>query len=109
MWLLDSAQVNRVVNPAYLIAVMIFGIAMLLFAWEIGNKNAVRLYLVSIPIWLFIEGGSLLAGIRVYDGPVAFVLFVVAFMEDPAWVCFAYLGAERFYKWRWGDDEKKHT
>ncbi len=98
-WLMASAEVSRTINGAYMIVVSVIAMSVLAFAIYTRDRNAVRLYLLSIPIWLFIEGlGLFIWGIREYTSQVGLTYFVVAVMEDPGWVTLSYMVAWRVFE-----------
>jgi hypothetical protein len=96
-WLIGPAEVSRTVNGTYMVVVTAISLSVLVLAWRTRDRNSVRLYLLSIPIWLFIEGFGLVSGMREYTDqwPLAYV--VVAVMEDPGWVTLAYMVAWRLF------------
>ncbi|MCK4969522.1 MAG: hypothetical protein KAS77_03310 [Thermoplasmata archaeon] len=96
-WLMESAEVSRTINGAYMIVVSAISISVLLFAIYTKDRNAVRLYVLSIPIWLFIEGIGLVWGVRDYSPQTGLTYFVVAVMEDPGWVTLSYIVAWRLF------------
>ncbi|MCK5252637.1 MAG: hypothetical protein KAQ96_06795 [Thermoplasmata archaeon] len=98
-WLMESAEVSRTINGAYMIVVSAIALSVLAFAFYTKDRNAVRLYILSIPIWLFIEGfGLFVWGIREYSSQVGLTYFVVAVMEDPGWVTLSYMVAWRVFE-----------
>ena len=98
-WLMTSAEVSRTINGGYMIVVSVIAMSVLAFAIYTRDRNAVRLYLLSIPIWLFIEGLGLFSwGIREYSSQVGLTYFVVAVMEDPGWVTLSYMVAWRVFE-----------
>ena len=98
-WLMTSAEVSRTINGGYMIVVSVIAMSVLAFAIYTRDRNAVRLYLLSIPIWLFIEGlGLFIWGIREYSSQVGLTYFVVAVMEDPGWVTLSYIVAWRLFE-----------
>ena len=100
-WLMDPAEVSRTINGAYMIVVCAIALSVLLFAWYSRDRNAVRLYLLSIPIWLFIEGlGLFIWGIREYSDQLFTTYIVVAVFEDPGWVTLSYMVAWRLFERR---------
>ena len=100
-WLMTSAEVSRTINGAYMIVVSAIALSVLAFAFYTRDRNAVRLYILSIPIWLFIEGlGLFIWGIREYSSQVGLTYFVVAVMEDPGWVTLSYMVAWRLFERR---------
>ena len=100
-WLMESAEVSRTINGAYMIVVSAIALSVLAYAIWTRDRNAVRLYVLSIPIWLFIEGlGLFVWGIREYSSQTGLTYFVVAVMEDPGWVTLSYLVAWRLFE-RW--------
>ncbi len=96
-WLMESAEVSRTINGWYMLMVSAISLSVLFFAWYTKDRNAVRLYILSIPIWLFIEGIGLVWGIREYSTNVGLTYFVVAVMEDPGWVTLSYIVAWRLF------------
>ncbi|UCH89372.1 MAG: hypothetical protein JSV49_01625 [Thermoplasmata archaeon] len=95
-WLKEPAYVERVVNNLYFIIVTIIALAVLVYAIKTRNKNAIKLFLFSMIVWPAIEGLVWGMGIRFYDSASPQMVFiVVAFMEDPGWVCLAYMVAEK--------------
>ncbi|NIP34275.1 MAG: hypothetical protein GWN18_05035, partial [Thermoplasmata archaeon] len=100
-WLMTSAEVSRTINGAYMVVVSAIALSVLAFAFYTRDRNAVRLYILSIPIWLFIEGlGLFIWGIREYSSQVGLTYFVVAVMEDPGWVTLSYMVAWRLFERR---------
>ena len=97
-WLVDPAEVSRTINGAYMIIVSAISLTVLYLAWRTKDRNAIRLYLLSIPIWLAIEGFGLVQGWREYTDQVPLVYFVVAVMEDPGWVTLGYMVAWRLFE-----------
>ena len=98
-WLTEPAYVQRVVNNAYFIIVTIIALSVLAYAIKTKNKNAINLFLFSMIVWPLIEGLVWGMGIRFYDSASPQMVFiVVAFMEDPGWVCLAYMVSEVMYK-----------
>jgi hypothetical protein len=98
-WLREPAYVERVVNNLYFIIVTAIALAVLAYAIRTKNKNAINLFLFSMIVWPLIEGFVWGIGIRFYDSSApGMVFFVVAFMEDPGWVCLAYMAAEVLFK-----------
>ena len=98
-WLMGSAEVSRTINGTYMIVVSAIALSVLAFAFYTKDRNAVRLYILSIPIWLFIEGfGLFVWGIREYSSQVGLTYFVVAVMEDPGWVTLSYIVAWRVFE-----------
>ena len=98
-WLVGSAEVSRTINGTYMIVVSAIALSVLAFAIYSKDRNAVRLYILSIPIWLFIEGfGLFVWGIREYSSQVGLTYFVVAVMEDPGWVTLSYIVAWRVFE-----------
>lgn len=96
-WLMESAEVSRTINGWYMLIVSAISLSVLFFAWYTKDRNAVRLYILSIPIWLFIEGIGLVWGIREYSTNVGLTYLVVAVMEDPGWVTLSYMVAWRLF------------
>jgi hypothetical protein len=96
-WLMGSAEVSRTVNGWYMLVVTAISLGVLFLAWYTRDRNALRLYVLSIPIWLFIEGIGLVWGVREYSDQVGLTYFVVAVMEDPGWVTLSYMVAWRLF------------
>ena len=96
-WLMESAEVSRTINGWYMLAVSAISLTVLFLAWYTKDRNAVRRYILSIPIWLFIEGIGLVWGVREYSQNVGLTYFVVAVMEDPGWVTLSYMVAWRMF------------
>ena len=98
-WLMTSAEVSRTINGAYMIVVCAIAVSVLAFAFWSRDRNAVRLYLLSIPIWLAIEGfGVFVWGIREYSDQLWTTYVVVAVFEDPGWVTLSYMVAWRAFQ-----------
>ena len=97
-WLGESAEVSRTINGTYMIIVSAISLTVLYLAWRTKDRNAIRLYLLSIPVWLAIEGLGLVQGWREYTDQVPLVYFVVAVMEDPGWVTLGYMVAWRLFE-----------
>ena len=99
-WLVEPAEVARTINGAYMIVVTVISLSVLFMAWWTKDRNALRLYILSIPIWLLIEGFGLVTGMREYTAQTGLVYFVVAVMEDPGWVTLGYMVAWRLFERR---------
>ena len=98
-WLMEPAYVERVVNNLYFVIVTIIALSVLSYAVYTRNRNAVNLFLFSMIVWPALEGAVWGMGLRIYDSSAPeMVFFVVAIMEDPGWVCLAYMAAEFLYK-----------
>ena len=109
-WLMEPAEVSRTINGAYMIVVCAIALTVLFFAWYTRDRNAVRLYLLSIPIWLFIEGfGVFVWGIREYSDQVFLTYIVVACFEDPGWVTLSYMVAWRLFHRQFPDVVERRT
>jgi len=97
---LAPAQVSREVNYLYFLIVIGITITVLGVALYTRNKRAVKMFVFAMGIWALIEGIGLVTGMRVYspsqDSSLIFIL--VAFVEDPGWVCLGYMIAEQLYK-----------
>jgi hypothetical protein len=83
-----------------MVVVTAISLTVLFLAWWTKDRNAMRLYILSIPIWLLIEGFGLITGMREYTAQQGLVYFVVAVMEDPGWVTLAYMVAWRLWERR---------
>ena len=99
-WLLEPVHVSRTVTGGYLVLATCISLAVLAYALRTRDRNAVRLYIASIPIWMFIEGLGLVMGWRAYTEPVWLTYIVVAVMEDPGWVALAYIIGTRLMERR---------
>lgn len=99
-WLLEEAHVDREVSYLYLIIVTAISLGVLAYVLKTRNRNAIYLYLFSLPVWGAIEGIGLLTGWRQYSSSPGLVFVVVSFMENPGWVTLAYLISEKMMK-RW--------
>lgn len=100
-WLTGSAEVSRTINGAYMLVVFAIALAVLAYALWTRDRNAVRLYVLSIPVWLFIEGlGLFIWGIREYSDQLWTTYVVVAVFEDPGWVTLSYMVAWRLFRHR---------
>jgi hypothetical protein len=101
-WLTDPAYVNRHVSPLYFIIVTIISISVLLYAMKTKNRRAVILFGYGVIVWLILEFGLFFTGIRHYniDNPYA-VIIIIGAIEDPGWVCLAYIVAEKLMKFNW--------
>jgi hypothetical protein len=98
-WLMEEAFVRREVNNLYFLVVTVIALAVLAYAIKTKNKNAIYLFAFSMIVWPAIEGAVWGMGIRHYDSASPQLVFaVVAFGEDPGWVCLAYMVAEGLYK-----------
>ena len=102
-WLTEPAEVARTINGAYMLVVTAISLSVLLAAWLTRDRNALRLYVLSIPIWLLIEGFGLATGLREYTEQRWLVYLVVAVMEDPGWVTLAYMVAWRVFQRQFPD------
>jgi len=81
------------------VVVTIIALVVLAYAIKTKNKNAIYLFAFSMIVWPAIEGLVWGMGIRIYDSQWPQMVFaVVAFGEDPGWVCLAYIVAEGLYK-----------
>ncbi|MBN1539173.1 MAG: hypothetical protein JW939_03440 [Candidatus Thermoplasmatota archaeon] len=98
-WLLEEAHVQREVSFLYLAIVTAISLGVLFYALRTRNRNALYLYLFSLPVWGAIEGIGLLTGWRQYSASQALVYVVVSFMENPGWVTLAYIMSEKMLKW----------
>ena len=98
-WLTEAANVNRHVNPLYFIIVIIITSSVLIYSIRSNNKRAVRIFVYGFVVWLVFEFGLFFTGIRHYslENPYL-VIFLVGGVEDPGWVCLAYLVAEKMMK-----------
>ncbi len=96
-WLAQPAEVDRIVNYLYLLVVCLISIGVAIYALATKNRNAVRMYLYAIPVWLGIEGLGLTTGWRTYSEPVWLIYLIVSIAEDAGWVCLAYILSERLY------------
>ena len=91
-WLQEPASVNREVNMGYLLVVTIISLCVLAYAILSKDKRAQKFYMYSLIVWPLIEGFGLVTGMRVYEGTSPWLVwFVVGFMEDPGWVCLAFI------------------
>ena len=108
-WLMGSAEIDRTINGAYMITVTAISLSVLFLAWWTKDRNAVRLYILSIPIWLLIEGLGLVAGWREYTEQVPLVYIIVAVMEDPGWVTLGYMVAWRLFERRFPEVVRKRA
>jgi hypothetical protein len=95
-WLNEAAHVNRHVNPLYFIIVILITSSILIYSIKTNNKRAVRIFIYGFIVWLALEIGLFATGIRHYslENPYL-VIFLVGGVEDPGWVCLAYLAAEK--------------
>jgi uncharacterized protein with PQ loop repeat len=98
-WLTSPAHVQRSVNNLYFLVVTLIAIAVLFYAIRTKNRNAINLFLFSMIVWPAIEFFVWGIGVRIYDSASPQMVFVVvAFMEDPGWVCLAYIVSEAMFK-----------
>ncbi len=95
-WLTESADVNRHVSPLYFIIVSVITLSVLYYAVRAGNKRAIRIFSYAFVVWSILEFGLYFTGIRQYniDQPYLIILLIGG-VEDPGWVCLAYLVAEK--------------
>lgn len=95
-WLTESAMVNRHVTPLYFIFVSIITFSILFYAIRTNNKRAVRIFMYGFVVWVLLEFGLFFTGVRQYnlENPY-FVILLIGGVEDPGWVCLAYLVAEK--------------
>lgn len=98
-WLTEVAHVNRHVSPLYFIIVTIITLSVLFYALKTDNKRAVRVFVYAFVVWLILEFGLYFTGIRQYniDQPYL-VILLIGGVEDPGWVCLAYIVAEKMMK-----------
>jgi hypothetical protein len=98
-WLTESAMVNRHVTPLYFIIVSIITLSILFYALKSNNKRAVRIFGYAFIVWVILEFGLFFSGIRQYDLENPYlVILLIGGVEDPGWVCLAYLVAEKMMK-----------
>jgi Na+/melibiose symporter-like transporter len=98
-WLTESASVNRHVSPLYFIIVSIITLSVLFYALKTDNRRAVRIFVYAVVVWLILEFGLFFTGVRQYnlDDPYL-IIMLIGGVEDPGWVCLAYIVAERMMK-----------
>ena len=100
-WLTESAYVNRHVSPLYFIIVTMISLAVLGYAFKTKNKRAIWLYGYGMVIWLILEFGLFFTGIRDYNIANPYpAIIIIGGMEDPGWVCLAYMVAEKMMKFK---------
>lgn len=98
-WLTEPAFVNRHVSPLYFIVVTIIALTVLIYALKTDNKRAVRLYVYAMVVWFILELGLYLTGVRAYNVEQPFpIILIIGTIEDPGWVCLAYMVAEKMMK-----------
>ena len=98
-WLTESAYVNRHVSPLYFIIVTIITVSILYYAIKVDNKRALHIFVYAFVVWLIFEFGLFFTGIREYniDNPYL-IIMLIGGVEDPGWVCLAYMVAEKMMK-----------
>jgi len=98
-WLREPAYVNREVNMGYLLIVTIISLSVLAYAILSKDRRAQKFYMFSLIVWPAIEGFGLVTGMRDYQGTSRLLVwFVVGFMEDPGWVCLAFIISQYWAK-----------
>lgn len=95
-WLTEPAYVNRHVSPLYFIIVTIISLTVLVYASRSKNNRAIWLYGYGVVVWLILELGLFLTGIREYNISNPYpIIIIIGGIEDPGWVCLAYMVAEK--------------
>ena len=98
-WLTESAYVNRHVSPLYFIIVVVITLSILFYAMKTNNKRAIRVFWYAFVVWLILEFGLFFTGVRQYNIEDPYLIIVlIGGVEDPGWVCLAYLVAEKLMK-----------
>lgn len=74
---------------------------MLYYALSTNNKRAVRVFVYGVVVWLILEFGLFFTGVRQYnlENPYLIIMLIGA-VEDPGWVCLAYMVAEKMMKFQ---------
>ena len=95
-WLTEVAYVNRHVSPLYFIIVILITTSVLFYALKTDNKRALRVFVYGFVVWVVLEFALFFTGIRQYsiENPYLCILLIGG-VEDPGWVCLAYLAAEK--------------
>lgn len=100
-WLTESAYVNRHVSPLYFIIVILISLGVLGYALKTKNKRAIWLYGYGVVVWLILEFGLFFTGIRDYSISNPYpAIIIIGGMEDPGWVCLAYMVAEKMMSFK---------
>jgi hypothetical protein len=99
-WLTASADVNRHVSPLYFIVVTLITSSVLFYVIKTDNKRALRVFAYGFVVWVVFEFGLFFTGVRQYsvDNPYPYIMLIGG-VEDPGWVCLAYIAAERMMKY----------
>ena len=99
-WLTAPADVNRHVSPLYFIVVTLITFSVLFYAVRTDNKRALRVFAYGFVVWVVLEFGLFFTGVRQYsvDHPYLYIMLIGG-VEDPGWVCLAYMAAERMMKY----------
>jgi hypothetical protein len=107
-WLTEPAFVNRHVSPLYFIIVIIITSSILIYAWRTKNDRAVKIFVYGFVVWMILEFGLFFTGIRHYNLENPYLVIVlIGGVEDPGWVCLAYIVAEKMMKSKLLDPKKK--
>ena len=107
-WLTVSADVNRQVSPLYFIVVTLITSSVLFYAIKTDNKRALRIFAYGFVVWVIFEFALFFTGVRQYSvaNPYPYILLIGG-VEDPGWVCLAYIAAEKMM--RFSRDKNKNT
>jgi len=98
-WLMEPAFVNRHVSPLYFIIVTIIALTVLIYSVKTDNKRAIRIYFYAVVVWFVLEFGLFVTGIRAYNIEQPYhIILIIGTIEDPGWVCLAYLVAEKMMR-----------
>lgn len=95
-WLNEAAYVNRHVSPLYFLIVILITLSILFYVVRTKNNRALRIFGYAFVVWLILEFGLYFTGVRQYNVEHPYlIIMLIGGVEDPGWVCLAYLVAEK--------------
>jgi len=98
-WLNEAAYVNRYVSPLYFLIVILITLSILFYVVRTNNNRALRIFGYAFVVWLILEFGLYFTGVRQYNVEHPYlIIMLIGGVEDPGWVCLAYLVAEKMMK-----------
>jgi hypothetical protein len=98
-WLTEAAHVNRHVSPLYFIFVVMITSSILIYSIKTKNNRAVKVFIYAFVVWFIFELGLFFTGVRAYNLEDPYlVIFLIGGVEDPGWVCLAFIVAEKMMK-----------
>ena len=98
-WLTEAAYVNRHVTPLYFIIVSAITLSVLVYAIKTDNKRAMTVFGYAFVVWVILEFGLYFTGVRQYNIEHPYlIILLIGGVEDPGWVCLAYMVAEKMMR-----------